>query len=190
VLINRFEVRYLLTCKIFLSATCTLDATDKRFSHKLLLYFAFFVKWVKSLTYLPIFREYKPWFVLLITQWSKTSKILALSLGLFDLQCLLPFIIRKHSFNKLLLYFAFFVKLVVKSDLSMPKVCKKSCLPFLVSKRQRRSQLSHLIGYIKGHLKLWVCLTLQYTVLWMVRGIASECSLSQNNKKHYFNIFS
>jgi hypothetical protein len=34
------------------SATCTLDETDKHFSHKLLLYFAFFVKWVKSLTYL------------------------------------------------------------------------------------------------------------------------------------------
>ena len=28
-----------------------------------------------------IFREYKPWIVLLITQWSKSSKILALSLG-------------------------------------------------------------------------------------------------------------
>jgi hypothetical protein len=40
----------------------------------------------------------------------------------------------------------------------MPKVCKKNCLPFLVRKRQRRSQLSHLIWYIKGHLKLWVCL--------------------------------
>ena len=33
----------------------------------------------------------------------------------------------------------------------MPKVCKTSCLPFLVRKRQRRSQLSHLIGYIKRH---------------------------------------
>jgi hypothetical protein len=41
-----------LTCKIFLSATCTLDEPDKHFSHKLLLYFAFFVKWVNSLTYL------------------------------------------------------------------------------------------------------------------------------------------
>jgi hypothetical protein len=87
----------------------------------------------------------------------------------------------------------------------------------------------HLIGYIKGHLKLWVCLTLQCTILWMVRDlvslidskkelkfwttliivlkyiyshpkndnkigpkykISSECSLSQNNKKHYCNIFS
>jgi hypothetical protein len=82
-----------LTCKIFLSATCTLEETDKYFSHKLLLYFAFFVKWVKSTTYLrnarvsldfdiliesfislciiemvrAIFREYKPWIVLLIT---------------------------------------------------------------------------------------------------------------------------
>ena len=28
-----------------------------------------------------IFREYKPWIVLLITQWSKSSKILTLSLG-------------------------------------------------------------------------------------------------------------
>ena len=37
-----------------------------------------------------IFREYKPWIVLLITQISKSSKMLALSLGLFDL----PFIIR------------------------------------------------------------------------------------------------
>ena len=26
---------------------CTLDEPDKHFSHKLLLYFAFFVKWVK-----------------------------------------------------------------------------------------------------------------------------------------------
>ena len=40
-----------------------------------------------------IFREYEPWIVLLITQWSMSSKILALSLGLFDLQGLLPFII-------------------------------------------------------------------------------------------------
>jgi hypothetical protein len=32
--------------------SCTLDEPDKHFSHKLLLYFAFFVKWVKSLTYL------------------------------------------------------------------------------------------------------------------------------------------
>jgi hypothetical protein len=43
------QVQY-LTCKIFLPATCTLDEPDKHFSHKLLLYFAFFVKWVKSLT--------------------------------------------------------------------------------------------------------------------------------------------
>jgi hypothetical protein len=100
-------VRY-LTCKIFLSATCTLDELDKHFSHKLLLYFAFFVKWVK---------------IWLIS--------------------------------------------------GMPKVCKKVVCPFLVRKRQRRSQLSHLIGYIKRHLKLWVCLTLQYTVLWMVRGLVS-----------------
>ena len=41
-----------------------------------------------------IFREYKPWIVLLLTQWSKSPKSLALSLSLFDLQCLLPFIIR------------------------------------------------------------------------------------------------
>jgi hypothetical protein len=42
-----------------------------------------------------IFREYKPRIVFLIpvTQWSKSSKILALSLGLFYLQGLLPFII-------------------------------------------------------------------------------------------------
>jgi hypothetical protein len=36
-----------------------------------------------------IFREYKSWIVLLITQWSKSSNILAVSLGLFDLQGLL-----------------------------------------------------------------------------------------------------
>jgi hypothetical protein len=36
-----------------------------------------------------IFLEYKPWIVLLITQWSKSSTILALSLSLFDLQGLL-----------------------------------------------------------------------------------------------------
>ena len=40
-------VRY-LTCKIFLSAECTLDETDKYFSHKLLLYFAFFCKMGKK----------------------------------------------------------------------------------------------------------------------------------------------
>ena len=39
-----------LTCKIFLSVTCTLDEPDKHFSHKLLYYLAFCVKWVKSLT--------------------------------------------------------------------------------------------------------------------------------------------
>jgi hypothetical protein len=50
----------------------------------------------------------------------------------------------------------------------------RSCLPFIVRKRQRRSQLSHLIGYIKRHLQLWVCLTLQCTVLWMVRGLVSQ----------------
>jgi hypothetical protein len=63
-----------------------------------------------------------------------------------------------------------------KSDLSpeCQKCVKKSCLPFLVRKRQRRSQLSHLIGCIKGHLKLWVCLTLQCTVLWMIRGLVSQ----------------
>ena len=44
-------VRY-ITCTIFPSATCTLDEPDKHFSHKLLLYFASFVKWVKRLTYL------------------------------------------------------------------------------------------------------------------------------------------
>jgi hypothetical protein len=135
-------VRY-LTCKIFLSATCTLDEPDKHFSHKLLLYFAFFVKWVKSLTYLrnciietvgAIFREYKPWIVLLITQWSKSSKIVALFLGLF---C--------QKFVKKL--FAFFSK----------------------EKATKKPILSHLIGYIKGHLKLWMCLTLQCTILWMVR---------------------
>jgi hypothetical protein len=31
----------------FFSATCTLDEPDNNFSRKLLLYFAFFVKWVK-----------------------------------------------------------------------------------------------------------------------------------------------
>ena len=40
-------VRY-LTCKIFFSATCTLDEPDKHFTHRLLLYFAFFVKWSDS----------------------------------------------------------------------------------------------------------------------------------------------
>jgi hypothetical protein len=41
-----------------------------------------------------IFREYIPWIVLLITQWSKSYKVLVLTLGLFDIQGLLPFIIR------------------------------------------------------------------------------------------------
>jgi hypothetical protein len=40
-------VRY-LACKIFLSATCTLDESDKHFSHKLLLYFAIFCKMSKK----------------------------------------------------------------------------------------------------------------------------------------------
>jgi hypothetical protein len=35
-----------------------------------------------------IFREYKPWIVPLITQWSKSSNMFALSLGLFDSQAL------------------------------------------------------------------------------------------------------
>jgi hypothetical protein len=56
-----------------------------------------------------IFRENKPWIVLLITQCSKSSKILALSLGLFDLQGLLPFIILEcQKFVRKL--FAFFSK--------------------------------------------------------------------------------
>jgi hypothetical protein len=39
-----------------------------------------------------------------------------------------------------------------KSDLSSEcQKFEKSCLPFLVRKRQRRSQFSHLIGYIKRH---------------------------------------
>ena len=41
------SVRQVFICKIFLSATCTLDEPDNNFSRKLLLYFAFFVKWVK-----------------------------------------------------------------------------------------------------------------------------------------------
>jgi hypothetical protein len=86
----------ILPVKSFSRPTGTLDETDKHFSYKLLLYFAFFVKWITSLTY---FRN--------------------------------------------------------------AKSLLKSCLPCIVRKRQRRSQLSHLIGYIKGHLKLWVCLTLK-----------------------------
>ena len=74
-----------------------------------------------------------------------------------------------------MLYFAFFVKWVKSlTYLRMPKVCKKVVCLFLVRKRQRRSQLSHLIGYIKIHLKLWVCLKLQCIVLWMVRGLVSQ----------------
>jgi hypothetical protein len=60
-----------LTCKIFLSATCTLDEPDKHFSHKLLLYFAFFVKLVKSLTYLRNAKQYRYWWgyqVLVVAQ--------------------------------------------------------------------------------------------------------------------------
>jgi hypothetical protein len=41
----------ILPVKIFLSATCTLDEPDKHFSHKFLLYFAFFVKWQFYLFY-------------------------------------------------------------------------------------------------------------------------------------------
>jgi hypothetical protein len=101
-------------------------------------------------TVLAIFREYKPWILLLITQWSNSFKMLALSLGL----------------------------------LRNAKILQKNCLPFLVRKRQRRSQLSHLIGYIKRHLKLWD------NKIGPKYKISSECSLSQNNKKHYCNIFS
>ena len=43
----RRAIRY-LTCKIFLSAMCTLDETDKHFSHKLLLYFCIFCKMGKK----------------------------------------------------------------------------------------------------------------------------------------------
>jgi hypothetical protein len=42
--------------------------------------------------------------------------------------------------------------------------------------------LSHLIGCIKGHLKLWVCLTLQCTVLWMVRGLVSQIDPKERAK--------
>ena len=42
----------ILPVKSFSRPHVLLDETDKHFSHKLLLYFAFFVKWVKSLTYL------------------------------------------------------------------------------------------------------------------------------------------
>jgi hypothetical protein len=48
---NGTKIQNFITCKIFLSATCTLDEPDKHFSHKLLLYFAFFVKWVNSLDF-------------------------------------------------------------------------------------------------------------------------------------------
>ena len=53
----------ILPYRIFLSSTCTLDETDKHFSHKLLLYFAFFVKWVKSLTYLQNAKSCLPFLV-------------------------------------------------------------------------------------------------------------------------------
>ena len=38
--------------KLSLRHVYFIDEPDKHFSHKLLLYFAFFVKWVKILTYL------------------------------------------------------------------------------------------------------------------------------------------
>ena len=47
----------------------------------------------------------------------------------------------------------------------MPKVCKKSCLPFLVRKRQRRSQLSHLIGYIRTSKALGVSYTSVHRIM-------------------------
>jgi hypothetical protein len=47
-----------------------------------------------------IFREYKPWVVLLMTQCSKSSKILALSLGLFDLQGLLLMLCAKRCLKE------------------------------------------------------------------------------------------
>jgi hypothetical protein len=47
-----------------------------------------------------IFREYKPWIVLLITQWSKSSTSATCTFDETD----------KHFSHKLLLYFAFFVK--------------------------------------------------------------------------------
>ena len=42
----------ILPVKSFSQPHVLLDETDKHFSHKLLLYFAFLVKWVKSTTYL------------------------------------------------------------------------------------------------------------------------------------------
>jgi hypothetical protein len=51
-----------------------------------------------------IFREYKPWIVLLITQWSKSSKILALSLCVFDLQIDLEYTYKKIGDNRRVLY--------------------------------------------------------------------------------------
>jgi hypothetical protein len=76
-----------------------------------------------------IFREYKPWIVLLITQWSKSSKMLALSSGLFDLQGLLPFIIgalKCKTHPQLWMYF----------DIPYQMTQLASSLPFPYWKRQ------------------------------------------------------
>ena len=53
-----------------------------------------------------------------------------------------------------------------KSDLS-PE-CQQfvnKLLAFFSKEKATKKLIVYLIGYIKGHLKLWVCLTLQCTVL-------------------------
>ena len=72
-----------------------------------------------------------------------------------------------------------------KSDLSpeCQKFVKKSCLPFLVRKRQRRSQLSHLIGYIKRHSK---ALGVSYTLVHRIMNGKRTCK--SNRPKERANI--
>ena len=66
-------VRY-LTCKIFLSATCTLDEPDKHISHKLLLYFAFFCKMGKKSDFSPECQKFVKKVVYLFFSTEKATK--------------------------------------------------------------------------------------------------------------------
>ena len=66
----------------------------------------------------------------------------------------------------------------------MPKVCKKVVCLFLVRKRQRRSQLSHLIGYIKRHLSK--ALGVSYTSVHRIMNDKRPCKSNRPKERADF----
>ena len=67
----------------------------------------------------------------------------------------------------------------------MPKVCKKNCLPFLVRKRQGRSQLSHLIGYIV-YQKTSKALGVSYTSVHRIMNGKRPCKSNRPKERAEF----